>query len=108
MTLLEVLTALVILGTAGSSLVALQAEAVRAETRAEEEERLLDRARWLLTGLTLLNRQGLDLRLGSHEAEGLVVSVQRPEPTLYRLSVQDSNLREIVLVTVVYRPEIRP
>jgi hypothetical protein len=85
--LLEAVVALTILMAAGVPVVSLLGASLASEAglaRREAEQRDLDR------------------RLGRHAAGELVVEVQRPEPTLYRLAVSRPGTE--ALVTVVYRP----
>lgn len=100
--LLEAVVALTILMAAGVSVVSLLGASLASEAglvRREAEQRDLDR---MLAAMTLLGRLDLDRRLGRHAVGDLVVEVQRPEPTLYRLAV--SRPGTDALVTVVYRP----
>ena len=104
--LLEVLAALVILGVGGLALVELVTGGTRAlaDARVRETE-LADQDR-LLTAYALLTRTELDQRLGRHDVGPYVVEVQRPERSLYRISLARQAAREVEdLVTVVYRAE---
>src|SRR2546425_12251211 len=104
--LLEVLIALVILMTAGVALVGLVGAGLRGEAEARGRERELAEEERVLTAMTLLRREDLDRRLGRHGVGELVVDVQRPERTLYRIAVaQDRSPQVEELVTVVYRRE---
>ena len=105
MTLLEVLVALVIVGTAAVAMTGLQAAAARSERQAREREHSLADADRLLTAYTLLDRLDLDRRLGRREVGPFTVVIQRPETTLYRIAVQRSEVADMEdLVTVVFRP----
>lgn len=104
--LLEVLVALAILSGAGLVLLDLVSSGLRAERDARERERTLAAEERVLTALTLLKRNELDLRLGRHPIGELVVDIQRPEPTLYRIALVQATSPEVEdLVTVVYRRE---
>ena len=104
--LLEVLIALVVLTSVGTGLVAALAAAMRSEHQLRREEALVLAAERVLAAMALLGRADLDRRLGRHPAGEFVVEVQRPERTLYRIAVRESQAPEIeALVTVVYRPE---
>lgn len=107
--LLEVLVALMILATAGISLVQLVGAGLRGERDARIRETTLATEDRLLAALTLLNRHELDQRIGRRDIGEFIVDVQRPEPTLYRIALlqQQSPVVED-LVTVVYRAEVRP
>jgi type II secretory pathway pseudopilin PulG len=104
--LLEALVALTILSAAGLVLLDLVAGGLRAERDAREREHTLAVEERVLTALTLLKRNELDLRLGRHSIGELIADIQRPEPTLYRIAIVQSSFPEVEdLVTVVYRRE---
>lgn len=106
MVLLEVLVALVILATAGASLVTLVADAIHAVEGARLREARYHDAAALMSRLALRDRKGLDIRLGRRVDGGLVTDVQRPRPGLYRLAVSDTIAPDAeLLVTIVHRPE---
>jgi hypothetical protein len=104
--LLQALVALTILSVAGLVLLNLVASGLRAERDARERERTLTVEDRVLVALTLLKRNELDLRLGRHPIGELVVDIQRPEPTLYRIALVQASSPDVEdLVTVVYRKE---
>ncbi len=106
MTLVEALAALVILAVGGTALVASLGAAVRAERSATAEERATDSASRVLAAVSLLTRSDLDRRLGERTVGEFRVSVQRPEPMLYRAAVAELKAPNVELVvTVLYRPE---
>src|SRR5262245_23960926 len=104
--LLEVMVALLILVTVGIALVETVGAGLRAERDARVRESTLGVEQRLLIADTLLNRRELDQRIGRRQIGDLIVDVQRPERTLYRIAVlqaQSSQLED--LVTVVYRAD---
>jgi type II secretory pathway component PulJ len=103
--LLEALVALTIVTTVGVAVVVLGQQALRTERIAADEEQLYADADRLMTAMSLLRRSELDQRLGGHEVGAYTVTIQRPEPSLYRVSLARTSApgREL-LVTVVYRP----
>jgi len=106
--LLEVIAAVSILGIAGLGLVELVAAGTRAvaEGRARERE-LADQER-LFAAYTLLARPDLDRRIGSRDVGPYVVTVQRPERTLYRIAIGRVTAPGVEdVVTVVHRAEAR-
>jgi len=106
--LLEVLVALTILSGAGLALLDLVTSGLRAERDARERERMLAVEERVLTGLTLLKRDELDRRLGRHPIGELIVDIERPERTLYRMALMQASSPQVEdLVTVVYRREPR-
>src|SRR5437762_3114045 len=106
--LLDVLVALVILGTAGVTLMELIGSGLRGERDARVRETMLATEERVLAAHTLLNRRELDQRIGRREVGEFIVDVQRPEPTLYRIAlIQKLSPAMEDLVTVVYRPEAR-
>jgi len=105
-TLVEVLVALAILSGAGLALLDLVTGGLRAEWDARERERVLAVEDRVLTALTLLKRDELDRRLGRHPIGEVIVEIQRPERTLYRIAVSQQESSQVEdLVTVVYRRE---
>jgi type II secretory pathway pseudopilin PulG len=106
--LLEVLVALAVLSGAGLALLDLVTGGLRAERDARERESVLAVEERVLTALTLLKRDELDRRLGRHPIGELVIEIQRPERTLYRIAVSQQEPSQVEdLVTVVYRREAR-
>jgi len=107
--LLEVLAALVILGTAGIALVELVGAGLQAERVARERERTLAAEERLLAAVTLLRGPELDQRLGRRPVGEFLVDIQRPERALYRLALLQAVSPEVEdLVTVVYRKGPEP
>ena len=106
--LLEVLVALAILSGAGLALLDLVTGGLRAVWEARERERVLVVEERVLSALTLLKRDELDRRLGRHSTGELLVEIERPERTLYRIAVSQQESSQVEdLVTVVYRREPR-
>ena len=104
--LLEVLVATAILSVAALSLAELLDAGVRAVATARTRELEQADEDRLLSAYTLLAREDLDRRLGKRALGPYVVSVQRPEPTLYRIALSRGEAPEVEnLVTVVYRRE---
>src|SRR5881296_538167 len=106
--LLEVLVAVAILSGAGLALLDFVTAGLRAERDARERERILAAEERVLTALTLLKRDELNRRLGRHPIGELIVDIQRPEQTLYRIALTQASAPQVEdLVTVVYRREPR-
>jgi type II secretory pathway pseudopilin PulG len=104
--LLETLVALAILSGAGLALLDLVTAGLRAERESRERERVLAVEDRVLTALTLLTRAELDRRIGRHPIGELIVDIQRPERTLYRIALaQQASPQVEDVVTVVYRRE---
>ncbi len=104
--LLEVIAAVAILGIAGLGLVELVAAGTRSVAEARLRERELADEERLLAAHTLLARADLDRRIGSRELGPYIVSVQRPERTLYRIAIGRVTAPVVEdVVTVVYRAE---
>jgi len=106
--LLEVLVGLAIVSGAGLALLDLVTGGLRAERDARERERVLAVEERVLAALTLLKRDELNRRLGRHPLGELVVDIERPERTLYRIALSQEQSPQVEdLVTVVYRREAR-
>jgi len=101
--LLEVLVALAIVSAGGVATVAVLGAGLRAEHDARARERTLAAEERVLAVMTLLRREELDQRIGRHAVGEFAVSVQRPEPTLYRIAIGGKQTGVEDLVTVVYR-----
>jgi type II secretory pathway pseudopilin PulG len=103
--LLEALVALALITTVGVSVVVLGQTALATEQRATEEETQVVDADRLLTAVSLLRRGELDQRLGTHQVGAFAVTIERPEPVLYRVSLARAAAPDrTLLVTVVFRP----
>jgi type II secretory pathway pseudopilin PulG len=106
--LLEVLVALTLLLLSGVTVLSLLSASLRSATVLAERESTLRAADRVLAGLSLLSRTDLDRRLGQHPAGRFVAEVRRPEPSLYRIALWESDTAAVeLLVTVVYRPDGR-
>lgn len=103
--LLEALVALVMLVTAGATVVALAAEATHAVSHAHASEKEMRRASGFFEVVTLWPREDLDRHLGSHEQGPWRLDVERAASTLYTLTLSDSLATRTLLRTVVYRAE---
>jgi type II secretory pathway component PulJ len=103
--LLEVLIALTIVSVTGLSVVGALHDAVIAEQGLAAREREMARADQLLSAYALLDRRGLEQRIGSQVDGNTRITVQRPTATLFRVSVADTAAPDVeVLVTVLHRP----
>jgi hypothetical protein len=102
--LLEVMVAMALIALTSLAVVGSLGEAARVLAEYRDREHALDRASRTIALYTLMTGPELDQRLGSRPVRGLLVSVQRPEPALYRIAVSDSLApsREL-LATVVFR-----
>jgi type II secretory pathway component PulJ len=104
--LLEVLVALAVLSATGLALAELVGAGVRSEEDSRRRERALATEERVLAAIGLLRREDLDRRLGRHRVGEVVVAVERPEATLYRIALADTITPEVEeIVTVVYRRE---
>lgn len=104
--LLEVLAALTIFALAAAGALSLLAQVSESEQRLQAEERRLTDQDRLMSAYSLLSRRDLDLRLGARTVGPYVVEVQRPEQTVYRVTIGDST--GVDLATLLYRPDAPP
>ena len=103
--LLEAMVALTLLMAVGLTTVSLLVAALRNEGALAEREATLQDADRIMAVLSLLTRADLDRRLGRHPAGRFLADVRRPELTLYRIALLESDTAAVeALVTVVYRP----
>lgn len=103
--LLEVLVALAILGTAGASLATGVREALAATERARRADAELREASALLDAVALWPREDLDRRLGERAQGAWRLTILRPAPAVYFVTLADSGGGREVLRTAIYRPE---
>lgn len=102
--LLEVMVAIALVALTSLAVVGSLSSAARVLADYRTREHALDRASRLLTLYTLMTGPELDQRLGSRPVQEFLVSVQRPEPALYRVAVADSSAPgHDLLATVVFR-----
>lgn len=103
--LLEVLIAVTIVSTVGIASIAFLVTAQDSYERLTSRETEMQAAERVLTATTLLTRSELEQRIGVREVADFVVSVDRPEPSLFRLGVAPAARPAAeVLSTLVYRP----
>lgn len=103
--LLEALVALVLLGTAGSALVATLLETEAAAARAQATDRRLAAAHRFVQAVAFWSRAELDLRLGDRAQGPYRLRIGRVAPTVYTVVLADSAAPATPLVrTALYRP----
>jgi prepilin-type N-terminal cleavage/methylation domain-containing protein len=107
MTLLEVLIALAIIGTAALAVVGLASQSWQAVRTAEEADRSLAQASAFFEAVALWPREDLDQRLGERGQHPWRLRIDRPLPALYVATLTDSSGRDTLLVTSLFRPEPR-
>jgi prepilin-type N-terminal cleavage/methylation domain-containing protein len=105
MTLLEVLVALMILGTAGVATIGLVTESWRAVRAAREADRSVREASAFFDAVALWPREDLDRHLGDRGQGPWRMRVDRSTPTLYVVTLADSSGRLPILETSLFRPE---
>ena len=106
-TLLEVVIAIAIIGIAGIGAVTLVAESWRAVGTTREVERSLRDASAFLEAVALWPREDLDRHLGARAQGPWTMHVDRAAPTLYTVALADSAGGPPLVVTVLFRPELR-
>jgi prepilin-type N-terminal cleavage/methylation domain-containing protein len=105
LTLLEVLVALMILGSAGLGLVTLGTASWGAVRRAREADRSVRDASAFFDAVALWPRADLDRHLGDRAQGPWRMRVERPTATLYVVTLADSSGRLTILETSLFRPE---
>jgi type II secretory pathway pseudopilin PulG len=103
--LLETLVALAVLAIVGSAAAWTASESIRAVGRVYQAETRVRLAVRLLTAVSLWPREDLDRHLGSRAEGPLRMRVDRPQPTLYEVSVMDGATGSLLLRTSLYRQE---
>jgi prepilin-type N-terminal cleavage/methylation domain-containing protein len=104
MTLLEVLVALAILGSAGLAIVMLGTESWRAVRNARDADRSLREASALFEAVALWPREDLDRHLGTRTQGIWRMRVDRAAPTLYVVTLADASSGTTILETTLFRP----
>ena len=86
--LLEVLVALVLVAVAGTATATLAADAARAAARVRAGEAALRRANTFLEAVALWPREDLDRHLGERAEGPWILTVARPTPVLYEVTLR--------------------
>jgi type II secretory pathway pseudopilin PulG len=107
MTLLEVLIALAIMGTAGLAVVGLASQSWQVVRTSDEADRSLAEASAFFEAVVLWPREDLDQRLGDRVQHPWRLRIDRPVPALYVATLTDSSGSDTLLVTSLFRPEPR-
>jgi type II secretory pathway pseudopilin PulG len=103
--LLEALVALVILATAGATIVTMVAESAHAVHRVRAAEEEMRAANAFFAAVSLWSREDLDRHLGDRAQGVWLMRVDRPTPTLYITTLTDTATHRELLRTSLYRPE---
>ena len=103
--LLEAIVAMTILAIVGAAVVALAADSAGAIERAAAADTVTMRASDLLDAVALWPREDLDRHLGTRDEGPWLMTVGRPSPTLYTVSLADSTDHRVLLATVLFRAE---
>jgi type II secretory pathway pseudopilin PulG len=103
MTLLEVMIAMAILATSGVALAAYGVQTGSAVARARAAEVEMRRGSAFFDAVALWPREDLDRRLGEHNEGIWRLLIERPTPTLYSVTLEDSSARHVILHTELFR-----
>lgn len=108
--LLEVLVAVALLAIGCLTVVTLVAETSQVVARARARDRALREASAFLEAVALWPREDLDRHLGDRPEGAWVLTVARPTPVLYTVTLADSGAatgsRSALLRTILFRPEV--
>lgn len=102
--LIEVIAALVILGTAGTAALSMALQTMHAVERLRAAEAEMRAASAFLEAVALWPRADLDRRLGERAQGDWRLRIDRPVPGLYLVSLRDSLGHEL-LRTSLHRSE---
>lgn len=105
--LLEVLIALVIVGTVGAAMASLATGAGDSVLRALRVDEEVRRASSLMESVALWPREDLDRHLGTHPQGRWMLDIERPAERLYTVVLSDSGTAKELLHTALYRPRER-
>jgi type II secretory pathway pseudopilin PulG len=103
--LLEALVALTLLGTVGSAAAWSATESLRAVQRMHAREAEQRAAERFFASVSLWPREDLDRHLGSHSQGRWRLRVDRPQASLYAITLSDTTSSAVLLQTALYRDE---
>jgi type II secretory pathway pseudopilin PulG len=107
MALLEVIVALTILAVATSSSIAWVNQVADAYARTSAAAAETEAASDYLDRIALWAREDLDRHLGTRRQGIWSVTVERPTPALYLVTIGNAANVRTILRTTLYRPETR-
>jgi type II secretory pathway pseudopilin PulG len=102
--LLEALIALALLGIVGGSVATLVSETMHTVAHVHEAEAHLRNAARFLTAVTLWPRTDLDRHLGTSQQGVWLLRVDRPNTTLYEVTLTEATTGTVLLRTALFRP----
>jgi len=105
--LVEVMIALAVLATVGTTLLTLSRDTLGAVRSAGETDRATRRASDFLTAVSLWPTADLDRRLGSRSQGPWILLIERENAELYNVVLLDSAYRTPLLQTTLFRPRAR-
>lgn len=103
--LLEVMIALAILAVAGVSALTLAVNSLAAIERAQRANQASERASHFMDAVSLWTRSDLDRHLGDRSEGAWRLSIGRPVPTVYVVSLRDTATNRDLFTTSLFRPE---
>lgn len=103
--LLECVIALAIVGIAGAALLSLASQSLRGAARAAVADNQSRDASAFLDVVWLWSRAELEQRLGDRRQGPYMLTIQRPDPAQFHVTLSDSARRRILLSTILYRPD---
>ena len=106
--LLEVVVALLLLGTTGIVLLSAVAHSRHVAVRALEREEQVQASVHLMDAATLWTRQELDLRLGVHPQGPWMLDIERVGADIYRIALYETSALDATFVTFVSREAATP
>ncbi len=102
--LLESLIALLVVGLAGTSLLALASACLDRTRRADDADRVSAAASALLDAASLWSRDELEQRLGQRRQGPFMLDVQERTPRLFEVVISYSAGAHVLLTTRLHRP----
>ena len=103
--LLESLIAMSIVAIAGLALLSLATEAMKRTSDAQAADNESREASAFLDAVSLWTRTELEQRVGTRPQGRFALTVQRPGPSRFHLSLADSARSRELLTTMLYRPD---
>jgi type II secretory pathway component PulJ len=102
---IEVLLSLVLLAMGGTALITLLGQTAHSIESLRITERETRAAGLELSALAVLDRTQLTARVGRIRSHGWSMTIDRPSPALFDVSIATSDTSMVLLRTTLYRPD---
>ncbi len=101
--LLEALVGIVLLGLISTGALWTSGEILRSVGRMHATEMEIHGAGQLLAAVSLWPVEDLDRHLGATDQDGARLTIERPQPFLYHVRIEDGSSRALLLESWIFR-----